>query len=631
MSYVEPLMRQNFLEYASYVIVDRAIPDLRDGLKPVQRRILQTLHEMDDGRFHKVANVIGETMKLHPHGDASIGDALVVLANKEYFIEKQGNFGNVLTGHAAAAARYIECRLTPLARETLFHDALTEFQPSYDGRKKEPVFLPAKLPMALLLGSEGIAVGMATKILPHNFGESLRALIAALQKKAFTLHPDFRQGGILDVSEYEDGRGKVRVRARLDIPKEGKQIVIREVPYSKTTESLVASIEQAIDKGKVKISSIEDRTGEEVEIVLHLARGVYADEVEPQLYAYTDCEVSISPNLVVIKERRPREMTVSEVVVELAAQLKARLKAELEYELGQLEARRHWLTLEQIFLENRVWKRLEEVDTEDGLRDEVYAGMKPFRKKFLRPMTDEDVKRLLEIRIRRISAYDLERYRKEIAEITAAIKTIQARLKNMKKTTLGYLGELLDKYEDDHPRRTEIGAFETVDKRAVARQSLKVSYDRGTGFFGHQVRGKDHQLSATRVRQDPPRGERRELPDRSAPGQAPDPPGSSCTPSCSTTRRARCSPFSTGTRRRTRSRRRSTSRATSGTRSTSSSRTARARWTRSSWASPTTGSGWTSSPPSTSGSRPPSSTSRSSSSAGWGPGGRGWRPSPWPG
>jgi topoisomerase-4 subunit A len=330
MTRIAPLMGQNFIEYASYVIVDRAIPDIRDGLKPVQRRILATLSKMDDGKFHKVANVIGDTMKLHPHGDASIGDALVVLANKDYFIEKQGNFGNPITGHSSAAARYIECRLTDLAKETLFRKALTEFRPSYDGRNEEPVALPAKLPVLLLLGAEGIAVGMSTRILPHNFCELLDAQIKILKNEPFEIYPDFPSGGIIDASEYEDGVGKLKVRARLE-KRDKKTIVIREIAFGTTTESLIASIESAAQKGKVKIGTINDFTTDEVEIEVELPRGVYADEVIPQLYAHTDCEVSLTSNMVMIKDRRPVEMGVSEVLCYLTDQLRGLIKAELQH------------------------------------------------------------------------------------------------------------------------------------------------------------------------------------------------------------------------------------------------------------------------------------------------------------
>ncbi len=439
-------MERNFLEYASYVIVDRAIPELRDGLKPVQRRLLATLAAMDDGRLHKVANVIGETMKLHPHGDASISDALVVLANKEYFIEKQGNFGNLVTGHPAAAARYIECRLTELARETLFHKKLTETRPSYDGRRQEPVVLPAKIPVVLMLGTEGIAVGMATRILPHNFGELLKAQIAILRGNPAKVRPDFLQGGLMDASEYADGTGRVRVRAKLEIARDKKTITIREIPYSTTTETVIQSIEAAAQKGKLKVASIEDRTGERVEIVLNLTRGTYADEVEPQLYAYTQCEVSIVPSPIVIDDDRPVEMTVS-------ADARAPHQAAARADQGRARARavrargpRHFLTLEQIFIERRVYQRIEKAKTAEAVRKAVWDGMHEHKKLFVRPMVEDDVDRLLEIRIRRISAYDIERNRKDIAEVEASIKENQRKLRRLTDTTVDYLEGLLEKY-----------------------------------------------------------------------------------------------------------------------------------------------------------------------------------------
>lgn len=496
MSYLEPVMQQNFLEYASYVVVDRAIPNLNDGCKPVQRRILNTLFEVDDGKFNKVANIIGETMKLHPHGDASIGAALVVLANKEYFIERQGNFGNPITGHAAAAPRYIECRLTELAKETLFNKNLTEYQPSYDGRKKEPIILPVKLPVILMMGTEGIAVGMATRILPHNFKELLKAQIKILEDKRFKLYPDFLQGGIMDVSEYQDGLGKIKVRAKLE-PVGDKKILIREVPFSTTTEGLIASIEAAAQKNKVKISSISDFTTEAVEIELTLSRGVYAEEVIPQLYAYTDCEVSISSNVLVIKDRHPQVMKVANVLRELTEQLKETLRAELKFELEQLENRQHWLTLEQIFIEKRIYKRIEKAKTEESVLSEVYEGMKPFKKRFVRELTDEDVKRLLELRIRRISAYDIAKNRKDLDEILAAIKKVKARLRSMVKTTITYLEGLLEKYGKLYPRRTKVETFEAVDKKAVARQNIKLTYDKKSGFFGSAVRSGDRSLTVS--------------------------------------------------------------------------------------------------------------------------------------
>jgi topoisomerase-4 subunit A len=497
MSFVDPLMKRNFLEYASYVILDRAIPDVRDGCKPVQRRILNTLFEVDDGRFHKVANVIGETMKLHPHGDASIGDALVVLANKEYFIERQGNYGNILTGHSAAAARYIECRLTPLARETLFNKKLTSYQPSYDGRKDEPIFLPAKVPVVLMLGTEGIAVGMATKIMPHNFGELLQAQIDLLQGLEVALFPDFQQGGLMDAEEYDDGRGKVRVRAKVEIAKDKKTITVREVPFGTTTESLIASIEQAAQRGKLKVASIEDRTAENVEIVLHLSRGVYADEVEPQLYAYTQCEMTIHSNLTVIYEDRPREMTVTEILNLLTERLKAQIRAELELELEELHDRQHWLTLEQIFIENRVYQRLETAKTAEKVRSEVWDGMAPYREFFVREMTEDDVDRLLKIPIRRISLYDINKFRHEIDDIVRAIKECQKKLKNLVQTTIAYLGSLIDKYAKQYPRRTELVGFDVVLKKDVARQTLKLAYDPATGYFGSESKGEGFPLTVS--------------------------------------------------------------------------------------------------------------------------------------
>jgi topoisomerase IV subunit A len=496
MSELKPLMEKNFLEYASYVIIDRAIPDLRDGCKPVQRRILNTLFEMDDGKFHKVANVIGETMKLHPHGDVSIGDALVVLANKEYFIERQGNFGNILTGHEAAASRYIECRLTKLARENLFDPALTQYAPSYDGRKDEPVFFPAKLPVLLMLGTEGIAVGMSTKILPHNFIELLEAQVKILKKQPFKLYPDFLQGGQIDVSEYDDGKGKVRVRAKIE--KTGpKKVVIREIPFSTTTASIISSIEAAAQKGKVSIGSINDFTTEHVEIELNTSRGVEADAVIPELYAYTECEVSIQSNMVVIRKDHPVDITVSEYLEEITAQLRNQIRAELELELANLTDRQHWLTLEHIFIVNKVYKEIEKAKSEEQIRSEVYKGMAPFARLFIRPMNDDDVKRLIELRIRRISAYDIKKHKQDVDDIIARIEETKAKLKSLTRTTIDYLEQLIAAYAEQYQRRTEIITFQSVDKKTVAKADIKLTYDPETGFFGEAVKGSDFQLTVS--------------------------------------------------------------------------------------------------------------------------------------
>jgi len=493
---LDAVMRRNFIDYASYAILDRAIPDLRDGLKPVQRRLLHTLFEMHDGRYHKVANVIGETMKLHPHGDASIGDALVVLANKAFFIDRQGNFGSLLTGHPAAAPRYIECRLTALALEALFNEALTEFVPSYDGRNREPVFLPAKLPMVLMLGAEGIAVGMATRILPHNPVELWQAQIDLLEGREIQLEPDFPQGGLADTSEYDDGRGKVTVRARLEIRDE-KRIVIREIPFGTTTESVITSIESAIQRGRVQIASIHDYTTDRVEIELQLPRGVYAEDVIPQLYAYTDCQVSVSSNIVVIDGRRPVEMSASEILKVLTEQLRERLRAELEWDRSQLIDRKHWLTLERIFIEQRIYRGLEDADTEAAVRDRVVTGMAKHAKLFVRPLDDDDVKRLLELRIRRISAYDIARSRDELAEIEERLAGIARKLKHLTRTTMEWLQGLIDRYSDDYPRRTRITSFQDVDKKAVARPTLKLAYDAESGFFGSSVKGDRFPLQVS--------------------------------------------------------------------------------------------------------------------------------------
>jgi topoisomerase-4 subunit A len=493
---LEALMQRNFLEYSSYFVLDRAIPDIRDGLKPVQRRILHTLFTMSDGRYHKVASVIGETMKFHPHGDASIGDALVVLANKEFFIDRQGNFGNLHTGHPAAAARYIECRLTELALETLFHKPLTEFVPSYDGRNEEPVFLPAKLPVVLMLGTEGIAVGMATKLLPHNLVELWQAQIVILDGGKVELYPDFIQGGLVDVDAYDDGRGKVESRARLSV-RDPKHVLISELPYGTTTESIIASIEAAAQKGRVKISSINDFTAEKVEIELTLARGMSAKEVIPQLYAYTDCSVSVSSNVTVVRDRRPEQMTITEIITALTGELKDQLKREFEYDRDQLLDRQHWLTLEQIFVENRVYKCIEEATTDQAVRDEVMKGMAKYKKLFVRPMVDEDVKRLLELRIRRISAYDIEKNRRDIDDIVGQIKEVNARLRSMKRTTIQYVQGLIDKYGDQYPRRSEITKIKAVDKKAVARQTIKLAYDKNSGFFGSAIKGDMFKMNVS--------------------------------------------------------------------------------------------------------------------------------------
>ena len=484
------LFDENFLEYTSYVIRERAIPAIEDGLKPVQRRILQTLHNMDDGRFHKVANVVGETMKLHPHGDASIFSALVNLANKGYLIERQGNFGNIYTGDEASAARYIECRLTPLAREVLFNKDLTVFADSYDGRMTEPVVLPAKIPILVLQGAEGIAVGMATKILPHNFGEILKAQIQILQNEPFVLYPDFQQKGFIDVSDYEDGNGKIRCRARI-IAKDDKTITIRDIPYGTTTQSLTDSIEKAAKSGKIKITSINDFTAEDVEIEIKLARGIHAQETIDALYAFTDCEISLSPNLTLIRETTPETSTVSEVLRFTTEKLVTDLTKELKIELGRYKEKLHARKLEQIFIEERLYKDIEEKTSYESVVDSIKIALQPFASELLRPISIEDIEHLLEIRIKRISRFDIERQQKEIREILKEIKKIEKSLLDMTGYTISYIESLYERYGQFHPRQTEIASFSEVSVRAVAAANLNLSYNRESGFLGYQIKSEE--------------------------------------------------------------------------------------------------------------------------------------------
>jgi len=496
-----PLHRRvntSFLEYASYVIRDRAIPHLADGLKPVQRRILWALHEKDDGRFIKVANVVGHTMQYHPHGDASIGDALVVLANKRYLIEGQGNFGNIYTGDPAAAPRYIECRLTELARTELFNDEITNFIPSYDGRNKEPVTLPCKLPVTLMLGTEGIAVGLSARILSHNFPELLEAQIAILKKQPFKCLPDFTTGGLMDARDYQDGKGSVKVRAKIKV-KDESTIAIKEIPPTTTTESLIASIEDAARKGKLKVKAINDFTSEDVEIEIRCPAGVDAEKLVDALYAFTDCEVSITSRIIVIKNNRPVELTVSEVLRENTEELVAILKRELELKLKQLEDELHFRTLERIFIEERIYKKIEQCKTNDAVIAAVYEGFKPFAKQLVRAITDPDVERLLQVRIRRISLFDINKHREEMDKVKADLAETQKNLKNLTKYAIGHLEALLEKYGPLYPRLTTKSArHEEVDVKAVAFKAFKVSYDRATGYVGYKVSGEEFKLECTK-------------------------------------------------------------------------------------------------------------------------------------
>jgi topoisomerase-4 subunit A len=495
-----PLHRRvdrSFLDYASHVIRDRAISNIEDGLKPVQRRILWALHRMDDGRFMKVGNVNGETMKYHPHGEASIGDALVVLANKRYLLDRQGNFGNIFTGHPAAAPRYIETRLTELARTEIFNDEITEVIPTYDGRNDEPVTLPSKLPLALMLGSEGIAVGLSSKILPHNFIELLQAQIAILKKESFKLLPDFPTGGLMDAREYADGKGTVKVRAKIKT-KDESTVLIKEIPPTTSTESLIASIEDAVRKGKLKVKSINDFTSEEVEIEIKVPSGVDADKLVDALYAFTDCEVSISSRIIVIKENRPVELTVSEILRENTTQLVEILKRELDLKVSKLEKDLHFKTLVRIFVENRIYKKIEQCKTNETVVSAIHEGFKPFRKEMWRDLSDEDIQMLLEVRIRRISLFDINKHREEMEKIKADLEDTRKNLKNVTKYTIAHLEGLIEKYGPEYPRLTKSSRYDEIEAKEVAFKAFKVAYDRESGYVGYKVNGEEFRVDCTK-------------------------------------------------------------------------------------------------------------------------------------
>jgi topoisomerase IV subunit A len=487
----------SFLQYASYVIRDRAIPALVDGLKPVQRRILWALHEKDDGRFIKVANVVGHCMQYHPHGDASIGDALVVLANKRYLIEGQGNFGNIMTGDPPAAARYIECRLTELARAEVFNDEITEFVPSYDGRNKEPVVLPSKLPLLLMLGTEGIAVGLSARILPHNFPELIQAQIAILKKQSFRVLPDFITGGLMDAREYQDGTGSIKVRARIKA-KDDESVVIKEIPPTTTTDSLIASIEDAARKGKLKVKSVNDFTSDDGEIEVRAPQGVSAEQLIDALYAFTDCEVTISSRITVIRQNRPVEMTVSDVLRANTEQLIDVLKRELELKETKLQEDLHFRTLERIFIEERIYKKIEQCRTNDAVLAAVHEGFKPYQRELVRAMSNEDVDRLLQVRIRRISLFDINKHREEIERVKGELAETRKYLKNLTKFVIAHLEALLAKYGPLYPRRTKSSRYDEVDAREVAFKAFKVGYDREAGYVGYRVSGDEFKLDCTK-------------------------------------------------------------------------------------------------------------------------------------
>ena len=478
-----------FLDYASYVILERAVPAIDDGFKPVQRRIMQSMKDLDDGRYNKVANLVGHTMQYHPHGDASIADAMVQLGQKELLIDMQGNWGNILTGDRAAASRYIEARLSKFALEVVFNPKTTEWQASYDGRKKEPVDLPVKFPLLLAQGAEGIAVGLSTKILPHNFNELIDASVKYLKGRSFKIVPDFLTGGIADFTNYNDGKrgGKARVRAKI-FQLDKKTLVINEIPYGTTTSSLIDSILKANDKGKIKIKRIEDNTAAEVEILVHLPNGVSPDKTIDALYAFTNCEQSISPLCCVIEENKPIFIGVSEVLKRSTDHTVELLKQELEIQLSELEEQWHFASLERIFIENRIYRDIEEEETWEGVLKAIDKGLKPHTKHLKRAVTQEDIIRLTEIRIKKISKFDIDKAKQHIEALEEKIAQVKENLANLIDYAIDYFKNLKTKYGKGKERKTEIRVFEDIVAAKVAMKNAKLYVNREEGFIGTSMR-----------------------------------------------------------------------------------------------------------------------------------------------
>ena len=480
-----------FLDYASYVILERAVPHIEDGLKPVQRRILHSMKQMDDGRYNKVANIVGHTMQYHPHGDASIGDALVQMGQKDLLIDTQGNWGNILTGDSAAAPRYIEARLSKFALDTVFNPKTTEWQLSYDGRNKEPITLPVKFPLLLAQGANGIAVGLSSRILPHNLNEICEAAIKYLKGEEFHLYPDFPTGGSIDVSKYNDGQrgGTLKVRAKIE-KLDNKTLVIREIPFTKTASSLQESITKAVEKGKLKIRKVEDMTAREVEIQLHLAPGVSSDKTIDALYAFTDCEINIAPNCCVIEDNKPQFLTVSDVLRHSVDRTKGLLKRELEIRKGELEEQLFYASLEQIFIEERIYKGkpFENAKNTDELCEYIDERLTPFYPQFIREVRKEDILRLLEIKMQRIAKFNKDKNEELIARIKDEIAGIEKDLSEMTRVTIEWFEFLQKKYGKDHPRRTEIKSFDTIIAAKVAEKNEKLYVDRKEGFIGYGLK-----------------------------------------------------------------------------------------------------------------------------------------------
>jgi len=483
------MYRDWFLDYASYVILERAVPHLHDGLKPVQRRILHAMKRLDDGRYNKVANIIGYTMQYHPHGDASIGDALVQLGQKDILIDTQGNWGNTLTGDSAAAPRYIEARLSKFALDVVFNPKTTEWKKSYDGRNEEPVTLPIKFPLLLAQGVEGIAVGLASKILPHNFNELIDASIAYLKGKEFELFPDFPTGGIADFSKYNDGLrgGSIKIRAKIE-KEDKKTLKITELPYGKTTQSLIDSILKANEKGKIKIRKIDDNTAEHVEILIHLPAGTSPDQTIDALYAFTDCEVSVSPNACVIKDAKPLFVGVTEMLKISTDRTVQLLKRELEIKMAELKEAWHMSSLEKIFIENRIYHDIEESETWENVIETIDKGLAPFKKMLFREVTLEDIIKLTEIKIKRISKYDVKKSEEMIRGLEDEMKEVQHHLDNIIDFAIHYFKQIRKKYGDGRDRKTEIRNLESIEATQVVVANQKLYADRQEGFIGTSLR-----------------------------------------------------------------------------------------------------------------------------------------------
>ena len=482
-----------FLDYASYVILERAVPAISDGFKPVQRRILHSMKDLDDGRYNKVANIVGHTMQYHPHGDASIADAMVQIGQKDLLIDMQGNWGNILTGDRAAASRYIEARLSKFALEVVFSPKVTEWQLSYDGRKNEPVHLPVKFPLLLAQGAEGIAVGLSTKILPHNFNELLQASIAYLKGKKFTLYPDFQTGGIIDVQNYNDGirGGKVRVRAKISV-RDKNTLVIHEIPFSTTTSSLIDSILKANDKGKIKIKKIEDNTAAEVEILVHLPNGISPDKTIDALYAFTACESSISPLGCIIINHKPQFIGVSEMLKISTDTTVNTLKKELEFKLQELENQWHYASLERIFIENKIYRLIEEEETWEGVLKAIDEGIKPHIAHLKRPVIEEDLVRLTEIKIKRISKFDIDKAQQRIEALEEDIAAVKNNLDNLIDFAIDYFTQLKKDYGKGKGRKSEIRTFDDVDAKKVVVRNTKLYVNREEGFVGTSLKRDEY-------------------------------------------------------------------------------------------------------------------------------------------